>query len=206
MGGPAWLNDLRPLDRRRAELWLAQVGEQRFLAIAAAATAQKRAKNRPPSDNTAFIRFAAIHWLMNNKLDQAQAARAAAKILSLSPEKLPHARAVLTHAGLRRVMVDGLGKMTAGQLAAIQKDIRNKVLSPLHSRAANTTIMTKPRYSSRLQTPDRFGVTLVGMPLAQSDRMRRISLIARALTGLVDERTPISRLSALFDDLVASLK
>lgn len=97
---PVWLRDLHQVNRARARRWIAEVGEARFMQIAAAANAQKRPSHRPPASYAPLVKKVTFAWLLDATLDLDTAAAKIAAETSASGDWL--GCAPVTEAALRR--------------------------------------------------------------------------------------------------------
>lgn len=218
LGKPAWLAELHPMDRHLAERWLAEVGEARFRAIAAAATAARRPNHRPTKDTAAIVQFAVLYWLARPGLNVHRAAAAAAREFCAVPRP-----GVPTVSSVQRIMSNELRKLPAGRMTRIAAEaerrgmpIRAEMLPPLVRHFALSRAMPLPtvRFPSSLfnKALDRIAkaqseaMTRILPPPAKLATLKRIQHLLTALEGLIPDDTPASHVSAMFADMVTALQ
>lgn len=233
MNKPAWLADLHTIDQARAERWLAEVGEARFLTIAAAAAAHKRPRHRPAKDSTALVLFAAVHWMTHPGLNEGQAAAAAAEQFCKSGGQgstfATTAFANASRGRVQRIMSEGLAVLSAGSFAAALQEAERLALSvradvsgtPLRhvppvpsasparfrlSALPSSSIGLLARSLERMQTTHARALAGALPSPAKLAKLERTRHLLSALHGLVPDNTPMSRVSAVFSDMIAALR
>lgn len=216
--------NLHPLDRRRAERWLAEVGEARFLTIALAAVSDKRPNHRPAKDTTAIVQRAVLYWLTHPGMSEGQAAAAAARELCATPRP-----GMPTVGRVQRIMSGGLKKRTVRCLRkaleeaqrlglpiradAVPPYVPHCIVSP--EGPSPTVRLPSTRTPSSLERTakteaDFLASTNVLSPVQRSPAMlaklEREGHLLAALDGLVPDDTPMSDVTATFAEMVAALQ
>ncbi|WP_424138580.1 hypothetical protein [Roseomonas chloroacetimidivorans] len=215
--GTSWLDKLNSYDRAVARRWVAAVGEPRFQIIARTAAAHGRPNHRPKEDNWPAILEAAVTYLST---PNATIAGAVSATLPRFRASLPAKNRFkeMTPARLRRIMIEGLERLTVGECGPVEDEIERRGLEVCRRAPQSETALDQARQNfGRWQQIGLSGkgtqtsgsledVRAHGAELDRYASFDRASFdrFARAIAGLIRPDTPISKVAAIYHEFVAS--
>ena len=219
---PAWLAKLRPLERKQAERWMREAGEPGFMAIARIAASFSRAPNAPKKDNDGLVIAALVHWLKNPSLDKKQVPKQFASLVKEN-SLLGSRYSAIEIGTIEDYIRDGIKNPVGSLVFKAEAQATRLGLAVMFGNGGRPVIIKVPpnryRYTmppqyqefsrriadSMRQFESRLTTPTAAMSPDHIDRVQRIGSVLRAMEGLIPEEIPVSRITALFDDMVALL-